>query len=252
MQAWRLDVNQTKPDVHRQHARMRDVSRAGLFAAVSAALMLVVVSASALIRARGAAGFDVQPERTAHRIAASTVALLVIALAVLAWRVPRLRRVAAAAFVLMIALSAVGWITGTTPPPPAAFFNQFGGLALTAMLAWSWTRASWAAGPAADAPLAATAIVLGGAQAAFGAGIAAFAAAPPPAVLIAHAAFGLAAAALVAALRHPAFVACAAFAAAAGVFTTLPGTHALAPVAHALSAALVLSAAAAAHGRSHA
>ncbi len=231
---------------------MRDAFRAGLLAAVSTALMLVVVAASALIRARGVAGLDVQPDRIAHRIAASTVALLVIALTMLAWRVPRLRRAAVMALVLMLALSAVGWITGTTPPPAAAFFNQFGGLALTALLAWLWARASWATGSVASAPLAATAVFLGCAQGAFGAAIAAFAAAPPVVVLIAHAALGMAAAALVAALRHPAFVACALFAVAAGAFTSLPGAHALAPAAHALSAALTISAAAAAHGRSHA
>lgn len=228
---------------------MRDATRSGALAALSFLLMLAVVAASAKIRA--AAGVDVQAERAAHRIAASTVALLVTALAALAWRVPRLRVAGVAALALMLLLSAVGWVAGTTPSPPAAFFNQFGGLALAALLAWLWARASWAGGTAREAMLALFAMVLCGAQAAFGAALAAFAAAPPVIVLVAHAAFGVAAAALVAASRHPAAATCAALAVAAGVFASLPGAVFLAPVAHALSAALVFAAAAALHGRAH-
>lgn len=226
---------------------MRENTWGGLLAALSALLMLVVVALSAKIRAAG--GIDVQPERTAHRVAASTVALLVLALTAFAWRAPRLRAAACIAFVLMLALSAVGWITGTTPPPAAAFFNQFGGLALTALLAWLWARASWRGRPDPDGPLAGVVIVLCILQGAFGAAIAAFAATAPVIVLLAHAACGLAAAALLASLRHPVFVACAAFALAAGVFTTLPDAPSLSPVVHALSAAILLGAAAAAHGR---
>jgi len=220
----------------------------GRIAAVSAVLMLIVVAASAQIRA--AEGVDVQVARGAHRVAASTVALLVTALLALAWRHSGLRPAAIGAFVLMLALSAVGWIAGTAPPPPAAFFNQFGGLALTALLAWLWMRAARAGDWAGLRPLAAAATVLALAQAAFGGAIAAFAPTAPPIVLMAHAACGLLAAAALAALRHPLPVACAAFAVATGIAATLPGAKALAPVLHALAAALVVAGAAVGHARS--
>ena len=123
-----------------QHAGMPNTARIRLLAGASALLMLAVVAASAYIRASG--GIDVQIARGVHRATASSVALLVFALEALAWGQPRLRGPASVTFVLMLALSAVGWITGTTPPPAAAFFNQSGGLVLTALLAWICGRAT--------------------------------------------------------------------------------------------------------------
>ena len=137
-------MNQVSPDTHLQHAGMPNAassrSRIVLLAVASTVLMLVVVGASAYIRASG--GIDVQFARGVHRATASSVALLVSALMALAWGQPGLRAAASVAFVLMLALSAVGWITGTTPPQAAAFFNQSGGLALTALLAWIYGRAA--------------------------------------------------------------------------------------------------------------
>lgn len=215
--------------------------RIELLAAAALLLMLVVVAASAQIRA--AAGVEVQALRAAHRISASTVAVLVTVLFAFAWRAPRLRPPGAAAFALMLALSAVGWATGTTPPPAAAFFNQFGGLALAALLALLWGRAREDA--ADPGPLAAFALLLTLAQAAFGSALAAFAPAAAPLVVVLHAAAGLAAAAVVAALRTGPALACALLAPAAGLAAALPGMAATAPTLHALSAALLLMAAAA-------
>lgn len=211
-------------------------------AGIALLLMLVVLGASALIRA-GPGPEALAALRATHRICASTVALLATALALLAWRVPGLRAAGAGAFVLMLALSAVGWAAGTAPPPAAAFFNQFGGLALAALLALLWARAREDSRP--PDPLARAALALVLAQAAFGSALAAFAPAAPPLVLVLHAAAGLAAAAMVAALRSGPALACALLAPAAGLAAALPGMAAIAPTLHALSAALLLAAAAA-------
>lgn len=225
---------------------MRETRSAGIAAALAAVLMFAVVAASAKIRVAG--GIDVGLERGVHRIAASTVALVVAALAWLCWRNARLRRMALAAFALMLALSVVGAIGGTAPPPGIAFFNQAGGLALTAMLAWLWARAQW---PARDAlrPVALAATAFAGAQCLYGAVLAAFAAHPGTLAMLVHAALGLAAAGALAGTRHPLGVLAALAAPAIGAWTMLPSAHGLAPVAHAVSAALVLAAAAALHGR---
>ena len=72
-----------------QHADMPNADRIRVVAGCAAVLMLVVVAASAYIRASG--GIDVQWARGAHRLTASTVAVLVFALMALAWAQPRLR-----------------------------------------------------------------------------------------------------------------------------------------------------------------
>ena len=240
-----------------QHAGMPNAGqsgfRIGLLACASTVLMLAVVAASAYIRASG--GIDVQIARGVHRATASSVALLVFALMALAWGQPRLRVAASAAFVLMLALSAVGWITGTTPPPVAAFFNQSGGFLLTALLAWIYGRtvyglaaAPLAAGP--DRKLALAALGLASLQAAFGGTLAIFAPQASVAVLIAHAAAGLAVAAAVAALGWR-YAACAALAPTLGVISVvLPA--AAAPAGHALAGALLLACAAHAHAHARA
>ncbi|MFY9315650.1 MAG: hypothetical protein WAO95_08835, partial [Burkholderiales bacterium] len=167
--------------------------RIRLVAAASILLMLAVVAASAYIRARD--GIDVQIARGVHRASASSVALLVTALMALAWRQPRLRIATAIAFVLMLALSAVGWITGTTPPPAAALFNQAGGLALTALLAWIDGRAALPPSAAPHRRLALAALVFASLQGTFGGALAVLAPQPSVVVLVMHAVAGLASAA---------------------------------------------------------
>ena len=228
-----------------QHAEMSNIARIRFLAGASALLMLAVVAASAYIRASG--GVDVQIARGAHRAAASSVALLVFALMALAWGHHRLRVAAGIAFVLMLALSAVGWITGTTPPPAAAIFNQSGGLVLTALLAWLYARAAARNPQATDRQLALAALVLASLQAAFGGTLAFYASQASVGLLIAHAACGVAAALAVAALGWR-YAACAALAPVFGIVSaTLPA--AASQAGHALAGALLLAAAAHAHAR---
>jgi hypothetical protein len=234
-----FDMDQQRPDDAKQQTRS-PTGGIALAAGISVLLMLVVLAASAWIRVAGAEE-ELRVVRAVHRIAASTVALLVTALAVLAWRRRRLVAAATGAFLFMLALSVVGWIAGTAPPPPAAFFNQAGGLVLTGLLAWIRAGAS-SAGTPEDA-LGATALTLAIAQGAFGAAIAAFSGDPPVLVLILHAACGLAASALVAACGGALALAGALSAPVAGIAAALALAPPFAPVAHALSAGLLLAAA---------
>ncbi len=219
----------------------RPPARTAALVAVSVLLMLAVLATSAWIRAYG--GEEVAVVRALHRIAASAVALLVTVLAVFAWRQSQLVGACTAAFAIMLALSAVGWIAGTAPPPLAAFFNQAGGLALTALLARIWVRSAHA--DAVRSPLLVAASALALAQGAFGAALAAFLPEAPPLVLIVHAACGLAAAALVAALGGALALFAALAAPIAGLAAALPIAPALAQVAHALSAGVLVAASAA-------
>lgn len=239
-------MDQQRPDGAKQQTRVfaGDVT---LVAGISVVLMLVVLAASAWIRAAGADS-ELRVVRAVHRIAASSLALLLSALAWLAWRRRRVVGAAAVAFALMLALSVVGWVAGTAPPAPAAFFNQAGGLALTALLAWILARAPKACTPHDDT-LRATALALAVVQGAFGAAIAAFVRDPPVFVLILHAASGLAASALVAALGGALARAGALVAPLAGMAAVFAPATPFAPVAHALSAGLLLAAAGAAPRR---
>ena len=222
---------------------MSNIARIRFLTGASALLMLAVVAASAYIRT--SSGVDVQIARGVHRATASSVALLVFALTALAWGQPRLRAAASVAFVLMLALSAVGWITGTTPPIAAAYFNQSGGLVLTALLAWICGRAAAPGWIAPDRKLALAALILASLQAAFGGALGIFVPQASVAVLILHAAAGLAVAATVAALGLR-YAACAALAPAMGVVSVvLPA--AAAQAGHALAGALLLACAAYAH-----
>ena len=243
---------QAIPDMRLQHGGMphgaRNRSRIMFLAAASSVLMPAVVTASTYIRASG--GIDIQAVRGVHRIAASSVALLVCVLMAFAWGQPRLRTAASVAFVLMLALSAVGWLTGTTPPPAAALFNQSGGLVLTTLLAWICARAAEPRTVAPDGRLAAAALGLAGMQAAFGGMLAIFTPQATVGVLILHAVAGVAAAATVAALGLR-YAACAALAPALGVVSVLLPTAA-AQAGHALAGALLLAAAAIAHARASA
>lgn len=245
-------MHQVSSDMRLQHAGMpnagRITFRIRLLAGAATLLMLVVVAASAYIRASGS--IDVQIARGVHRVTASSVALLMFALLALAWKQPRLRIAASVAFVLMLALSAVGWITGTTPPLAAAYFNQSGGLVLTALLAWIFGRAAAPLPSAPDRKLALAALIFAGAQAAFGGTLAIFAPQASVGVLILHAAAGLAAAAAVAALGWR-YAACAVLAPALGVVSVvLPASAAQA--GHALAGALLLACAAHAHAHARA
>jgi hypothetical protein len=250
-------MNQVNSDMRVQHSGMPNTARIRFLTGASALLMLAVVAASAYIRASG--GTDVQFARGVHRATASSVALLVFALMALAWGQPRLRVAASGAFVLMLALSAVGWITGTTPPLGAAFFNQSGGLVLTALLAWIYGRATGQrsaasarklAPAAPDRKLALAALGLASLQAAFGGVLAVLARHASAGTLILHAAAGLAAAATVAALGWR-YAACAALAPALGVVSVVLQASA-AQAGHALAGALLLAAAAYAHARASA
>ena len=241
-------MHQVTWDVRLQHAGMPNAARIRFLAAASALLMLAVVAASAYIRASG--GIEVQIARGVHRATASSVALLVFALMVLAWGQPRLRAAASAAFVLMLALSAVGWITGTAPPPAAAFFNQTGGLVLTALLAWIYGRAAAQTSAAPDRKLALAALALAGLQAAFGGTLAIYAPQASVALLISHAVTGVAAAAAVAALGWR-YAACAALAPALGAVSAVL-LAAAAQGGHAVAGALLLAAAAIGHARASA
>jgi hypothetical protein len=217
--------------------------RIRLVAPASILLMLVVVAASAYIRTRG--GIDIGFARGMHRLTASTVALLVCALLALAWRRRELRAAANAAFLLMLALSAVGWIAGTAPPPAAALFNQAGGLALTALLAWIHGRAAPPPAAAPDRRLALAALVLAGLQGGFGGTLAVFAPQASVGLLIAHAVAGIAAAAAVAALGWR-YAGCAGLAPLLGV-ASLVLPVAAAQASHAMAGALLLACAAFAH-----
>ena len=235
---------------------------AGNLAGLAAILTLVVVAASAAIRLGASElGGAMAIARGVHRAAASLAALLVLASFWRALRIDRLRRPASAAFVLMLALSAVGWATGIQPPPAAALFNQLGGIALAALLAWIAGRAARGNDdPPADRALANVALVLAALQTVFGAALVLLGDAVAPVLLMAHAVSGLAAAAIGAALgarlagsgaaRGAAWLlVCAALTPLAGIFSVLPAPAFVIQVGHAAAAALLISALAHAHGR---
>ena len=236
--------------------------RTGRIAGLAAFLTLVVVAASATIRlAAEALGDDIARVRGVHRVAASLAAILVIVAFVNALRFRSSRAAASAALVLMVALSVVGWATGTQPPPAAALFNQLGGVALAAFLAWlAGHAASGAGGAEPDRALATAALGFASLQVVFGATLVLLGPPLPIVLVVAHAVLGLTAAATGAALGihrwrsgdspHGALlVACAALAPLAGVATVLPAPAIAIQVGHAAAGALLLVAVANAHGR---
>ena len=108
--------------------------------AASLALTLVVVLTSAAIRLGTVppaqlAESAVLVVRGAQRVAASLAALLVL---LLAWRARRssISQGAYGAAGIVLALSLLGVLAGTSPPPLAALGNLLGGLTLAAVLAW--------------------------------------------------------------------------------------------------------------------
>lgn len=99
-----------------------------LAARLGVALVLAVVVAAAGIRLEsGISGL-----RIVHRIAASLEVIVVLWLAWMAWRQPAVLL----ALALTALLSVVGIIGGQEPPPAIAALNLFGGLALAATFAW--------------------------------------------------------------------------------------------------------------------
>jgi hypothetical protein len=218
--------------------------------AASLALVLVVLFASAVIRLAGEEiGGALVLVRGVHRVAASAAALTILAAGWYGWREGR-RTLAALVVVLMLALSALGAVTGTEPPPLAAAGNLLGGLLLAALLAWWLGRDARRGGE----PLLHTVAALAAAQALLGAWSTIFEAGEVwTAALLGHATLGLATAGLAGwiALRARAWglFALAATAPLAGLVSGLLDAPTGAALAHAAAAALVVVAIAHAHGR---
>jgi len=149
----------------------------------------------------------------------------------------------------MLALSALGAATGTSPPPPAAAGNLLGGLALAALLAWLLGRARRAGG----APLMHAVAALTVAQVALGAWNSIFADETWTLVLIGHATLGLALAGVLAwqaeRAREWGVLALALAAPLAGLVSGLLDAPAGPALAHAMAAALLVAAVAYAHAR---
>lgn len=112
-------------------------------AASCAALVFVVVAASAWLRlaavacpAGGCDGFTLADAvRLAHRVAAMGVSVLALVIAALAWKAPArpARRVASVAILVLVAvLAIVGRSSAGSPPPAVVLANLLGGLALLA------------------------------------------------------------------------------------------------------------------------
>lgn len=163
---------------------------------------------------------------------------------------PGLKAAAIGTLALTLALSIVGWVTGTNPPLAAALFNQVGGIALAALLAWLGGRAALARAQGGRA-LARVALGLAAVQALGGVLIATPWKGAPLAVYLVHAACGLAAAACLAALaaaqRSVVLLALAFAAPALGIVVSLMTPSAAAQAAHAFAAAALLAAAARMH-----
>lgn len=214
--------------------------------AASLALVLVVVLASAAIRLFNQdLGALLPVVRGVHRVSASAAALLILGVGWLAWRGGR-RSLAAAAVLLMIGLSVLGAATGTTPPPAAQAGNLLGGLALAATLAWLLNTREGISG---------TGLVWVGLvciQALLGAWLAIFAEEPWSLPLIVHATLGLALAGGViwlSSFRSILFAVLAIAVPVTGIAAALLGQPLAAGLAHAAAVALLIAAAAWAHGR---
>jgi hypothetical protein len=218
---------------------LRKLTAAGL------ALVLVVVLASAVIRLGGEDLGGLLPlVRGVHRVSASAAALAILAAGWLAWRGGR-RALAAATVALMLALSALGAATGTTPPPPAQAGNLLGGLVLAGMLAWLLS-------PHPSSRRMQIFIALLAIQAALGAWLSIFAAELWSLPLIVHATLGLALIGGIiwlASFRKILLVVLALAVPITGIAAALLGQPLAASLAHAAAAAFLITAVAWAHGR---
>ncbi len=110
------------------------------FGLALAALVFVVVAASAWLRLAEAAGGGADLARFAHRLSAMAAAVMALVIAAIAWRRrPALaapRALAFAIVALVVGLSALGVVTAGAKLPSIALGNLAGGLALFA-LAWA-------------------------------------------------------------------------------------------------------------------
>ena len=218
--------------------------------AASLALVLVVVFASALIRLAGEElGGALVLVRGVHRVAASAAALTILGAGWLGWR-EGARAMAALVVILMLALSALGAATGTEPPPLAAAGNLLGGLLLAALLAWWLGRDARRGGE----PLLHLVAMLAALQALLGAWSTIFERDETwTLALLGHATLGLATAGLLAWIalraRDWALLAIACAAPLAGMVSGLLDAPTGPALAHAMTAALLVCAAAWAHAR---
>lgn len=122
--------------------RARDDRALARSAAACAALVFVVVAASAWLRLAGGAcagagcpeGFTLADAvRLSHRVAAMGVTVLALVIAALAWKAPARpgRRVASIALIVLVAaLAIVGRQSAGGAPPAVMLANLLGGLAL--------------------------------------------------------------------------------------------------------------------------
>lgn len=217
--------------------------------ATSLALVLLVVFASAVIRLLGEdLGGALLVVRGLHRVAASAAALTILAAGWYAWRAGR-RAMAVIVVALMLALSALGAATGTEPPPLAAAGNLLGGLLLAALLAWQLGRERRQGGE----PLLHLLAALVALQVLAGAWNTIFEEQTWTLVLVGHGTLGFAISAYLAGralgARDWVLMAIAAAVPLAGFASALLGAPVLAALAHAAAAALLVVAAAWAHGR---
>jgi hypothetical protein len=230
----------------RQEARIARAAWAGLV------LVLVVIVFSVAIRIgeESASAGLMRLLRGVHRVSASAEVLAAIALVWLAWR----RSLLVAA--LTIFLSVLGILAGQKPPPLAALGNLLGGLALAAAFAWVLGRTHGRVPQARDR-LAHAAVALFVVQCVLGAWLSLFAEELWSWALLAHALLGTALAAgagwlalrLASAAQRFSLLAVALAAPAAGAASALFGQPLGAALAHAAAAALLVAAAAYAHGR---
>jgi len=215
-----------------------------VLAAASLLLVLVVIIASAAIRlASQDLGSWLPVVRATHRFSASLATLLILAVAIMAWRGER--RALAAAIVLVTAfLSVLGAATGIGPPRWAQAGNLLGGLFLAGLLAWLL---------AAKEPAQKRLWALLALQACLGAWIAIFADALWTPVLALHALLGIGLAALLGwlALKQGRLLMLllAIAVPASGAAAALFGLPLGAMIAHAAAVAVLVSGAAYAHTR---
>ena len=223
---------------------MRARSPERLLAAASLALVLVVIAASAAIRLSSQdLGGWLPAVRGTHRVSASLATLLILAAAFFAWRAGR-KPLAAALVALTAGLSVLGAATGIAPPPWAQAGNLLGGLLLAALLAWLL-------GGDEERPHPVWLFVV--VQASLGAWIAIFAEDLWTPVMLMHALLGvsLAAGAAWLAVRKGMLVLLllAIAVLASGAASSLFGLPLGATLAHGVSVALLICAAAYAHAR---
>ena len=132
--------------------------------------------------------------RALHRTAASVEVLVALWLAWFAWRARAERPVLARGVALIVAitlgLSVLGFVAGRTPGPAAAAGNLLGGLALTALFAWTLGVLREPAVPAAGLAVRVAAVLLA-LQCLLGALLAVFPAAAASPALPAHAMLGI-------------------------------------------------------------